>query len=516
MQRWLYSLGVMWGTVAASATSPFGVVVTAEQQAGQPVACVALTIPTGHFLYAEHLKVSAAGVHLIPLEPPRPAKIQDKFSEVEKLVFDHDVTLRYRVDPPTVRLELMVEFQGCNNTMCFFPEKKTFPLAWGTTQAPHAEAPRQTVPSTRPVNTAWQEEADHFVVTGRVAGYLGSKEFLTFLTSTSGPTATGNPVEKEHFSWAMLLIFLLGGLLLNFTPCVLPMIPVNLAIIGAGAQAGSPRRGFLLGSAYGLGMALAYGALGLIVVLTGTKFGALNASPWFNIGIAIIFVVLALAMFDLIQVDFSRFQGNLGMPVQQRRGSVGIAFTMGIVAALLAGACVAPVLLTVLLLAGKLYSAGQPLGLLLPFVLGLGMALPWPLAGAGLAFLPKPGGWMTKVKYAFGVLILLLAAYYGFEAYRLLRPTSGGGNTSANDFAQQLAAARAAGKPVFIDFWATWCKNCHAMDATTFKDPEVQRHLATFAVIKYRADQPNDAPAKEILDRYVAVGLPTYIILRLK
>jgi len=113
-------------------------------------------------------------------------------------------------------------------------------------------------------------------------------------------------------------------------------------------------------------------------------------------------------------------------------------------------------------------------------------------------------------------LILLLAAYYGFEAYRLLRPTNGGGNTSANNFAQQLAAARAAGKPVFIDFWATWCKNCHAMDATTFKDPEVQRRLATFAVINYQADQPNDAPAKEILDRYGAVGLPTYIILRPK
>ncbi|MCX6996025.1 MAG: thioredoxin family protein [Kiritimatiellaeota bacterium] len=307
----------------------------------------------------------------------------------------------------------------------------------------------------------------------------------------------------------MALLALLGGLALNLTPCVLPMIPVNLAIIGAGARSGSPRRGFLLGGAYGLGMALAYGALGLLVVLTGAKFGTLNASPWFNLIIALVFVVLALAMFDVLQIDFSRFQGH-GAPGSQRRGSFGLAFSMGIVAALLAGACVAPVLLSVLLLAGQLYSQGQPAGLLLPFLLGLGMALPWPLAGAGLALLPKPGGWMTKVKYVFGALILALAAYYGYEAYRLFRP---GGNTPAEEFARQLDAAQAAGRPGFIDFWATWCKNCTAMDATTFKDPAVRQKLAGFTVIKYQAERPNDPPAKEILDHYGVVGLPTYVIL---
>ena len=83
---------------------------------------------------------------------------------------------------------------------------------------------------------------------------------------------------------AILLLVLVGGLALNLTPCVLPMIPINLAIIGAGAQAGSRGRGFLLGSAYGGAMALVYGVLGLVVILTAGTFGTINSSPWFNLG----------------------------------------------------------------------------------------------------------------------------------------------------------------------------------------------------------------------------------------
>ena len=99
-----------------------------------------------------------------------------------------------------------------------------------------------------------------------------------------------------------------------------------------------------------------------------------------------------------------------------------MSFVMGGVAALLAGACVAPVVIQVVLFASNLYANGSPIALALPFLLGVGMAIPWPIAGAGLAALPRPGKWMVRVKQAFGVIILATAAYYGYESYTHLPP----------------------------------------------------------------------------------------------
>src|SRR5205085_773353 len=195
-------------------------------------------------------------------------------------------------------------------------------------------------------------------------------------------------------------------------------IPINLAVIGAGSKAGSRGRGFLLGGAYGAAMAVVYGVLGLVVILTAGSFGTINSSPWFNLGIAVLFVALALAMFDLITIDFSRLSSQVRVGASSR-GTFLLAFSMGAIAALLAGACVAPVVIQVVLFSSNLYATGTGIALALPFFLGIGMAVPWPFAGAGLAALPKPGAWMVRVKQLFGVLILATAAYYGYEAYAL-------------------------------------------------------------------------------------------------
>jgi thiol:disulfide interchange protein len=367
---------------------------------------------------------------------------------------------------------------------------------------------------------------DRFEVTGASIGYKSVDEFRAFLANpaanASDPAegASSAPANASPFAgkslWMIVLLTLLGGFALNFTPCVLPLIPVNIAIIGAGAKAGSKGRGFALGLAYGLGMTAVYGALGVIAALTTSTFGSINSSPWFNLSIAVVFVVLGLAMFDLLLIDFTRFQAKFGIR-KNEGGQFGVALFMGAISALLAGACVAPVVIAVILFARNLYVEGSPLGLALPFVLGAGMALPWPFAGAGMTFLPKPGMWMVRVKQAFGVFILLFAAYYAHLAWTQFRPAAVDTEVSG-PWERSLEIGLKRGleqdKPVVVDFWATWCKNCLAMDKSTFKDPSVLKDLEGFVPVKYQAEQPGESPHREIMDRLGVMGLPTVVVLK--
>jgi thiol:disulfide interchange protein len=275
-----------------------------------------------------------------------------------------------------------------------------------------------------------------------------------------------------------------------------------------------------------LGIALTYGAIGVGIVLTGSKVGAINASPWFNVAVGVVFVLLALAMVDVLRLDFSRFQ-RAGAGERRATGPALTAFIMGGVAAVLAGACVAPAVIAVLLFASTLYVQGIKVGLLLPFLLGIGMALPWPFAGAGMALLPRPGAWMTRVKYVFAAIILAAAVYYGAQGIHLLRSRSPTQRARVAALETQAAAeqgwltslpagierARREGKPLCVDFWASWCKSCLAMERTTFKDPRVLRRLDDFVKVKYRAETPDESPVREVLDRFEVLGLPTYIVL---
>jgi thiol:disulfide interchange protein len=400
------------------------------------------------------------------------------------------------------------------------------PSAAGGSAAATASVPARPAAGDTPRATAADPilALEAFSIQSTAAGYLGTDDFLTFVRN-----AEAGVKEKGLFEGrgplAILLIVLIGGLALNLTPCVLPMIPINLAIIGAGTQAGSRTRGFLLGGAYGAAMAVVYGVLGLIVILTASTFGTINASPWFNLGIAALFVALALAMFDVITIDFSRYSDRFKVD-EASRGSFLVAFAMGGVAALLAGACVAPVVVQVVLFSSNLYAGGTHAALALPFFLGMGMAIPWPIAGAGIAALPRPGAWMVRIKQVFGVVILATAAYYGYEAYglfanRWVDPTEVSSSVQAKlkegwhaSLADGLSAAQREGKPVLIDMWATWCKNCLVMDRTTLEDPAVNTALSNYVKVKFQAEDPDDPKVAAVMKHFNAAGLPTYAIIK--
>ena len=195
---------------------------------------------------------------------------------------------------------------------------------------------------------------------------------------------------------------------MNLTPCVLPMIPINLMIIGRSATRGTM---------YGLGIAIAYGVLGILAAIGGMAFGEIQGSPWFNAAISIIFVLMSLALLDVFFIDFSKGRTKAASMRNNMMPNF-FAFFMGAVSALLAGACVAPILVVMLFITADLFAKGNQTALLLPFVLGIGMALPWPFAGAGLQVLPKPGAWMTKVNKIFGVIVLGFAVWYAYLAWQ--------------------------------------------------------------------------------------------------
>jgi thiol:disulfide interchange protein len=452
-----------------------------------------------------------------------------------------ELAVAANMPPGSILVPARLRYQACDDKLCYPPA--TAKVEWTLHIVPfgtaltrdHADvfdgmtfATRARADEGSTAAAATESDGDglkrleRFTTVATTGGYLSSGDFLQFIAD-----AESGVVQRGMFEGrgpiAIVLLVLIGGLALNLTPCVLPMIPINLAIIGAGAQAGSRRRGFLLGSAYGGAMALVYGVLGLLVVLTAGTFGGINASPWFNAGIAALFVILGIAMFGVFDIDLSRFSSGFQ---GRNRGSLALAFTMGAVAALLAGACVAPVVIQVVLFSSSLYANGTPLALALPFFLGVGMALPWPIAGAGLSRLPKPGPWMVRVKQAFGVLILGTAVYYGYLAYALFadRWVDASAVTSSvqeklksgwyASLAEGLAAAEREQKPVLIDMWATWCKNCLTMDATTFKDPAVVTALDGYVKVKFQAEDPDAPDVRPVMVRFDAVGLPTYAILR--
>jgi len=509
----------------------------------------------GQILYADEFQISlTSGVKVIPVSLPVPQREKDAFSGEEKFVYKESFTAVYLVEGmPDDSLNVKIAYQGCDKTTCFLPASREFRLKLGskaTSQLRVAGPPAEKVgiPVDKSVATACPakrsgEEAErdghpktiplhkemaqrwlvdikqNYEIVAVQSGYMGPSAFLNFLEASSTNKAQGSSVQKIWQSgkiWLSVFLIVLGGLALNLTPCVLPLIPVNLAIIGAGRRAASPGQGFINGAFFGVGMALAYGALGLLTVLTGAQFGALNASPWFNIAVAVIFFILGLSLLDVIVIDFSSWQSRI------RISGTGplVVMLLGALSAVLAGACVAPVVIAVLLLATDLYLKGQHIGLVIPFFLGLGMALPWPFAGA-FAFLPKPGKWMVRVKQAFAAVILFAALYYGYQGGKLLfqefRPHDR--NILAHSDGEWLNfpdGMNDAKKPVLLYFWATWCKNCTAMSYRTFRDARVLEKMKDFTCVKFQAENPDDETTGAVLREFSIMGLPSYVIMRKK
>ena len=201
----------------------------------------------------------------------------------------------------------------------------------------------------------------------------------------------------------------LGGVVVSFTPCIYPIIPITLGVIGA--RSGASRwRGFTLSTVYVLGMALTYAALGAFAAVTGKLFGQFATSPWAYFVVGNTALLFGLAMLDVFQLPQLGLTGQTS--AQPTRGLLG-TFFFGAVAGLIVGPCTAPVLATLLVYVGSQQNLAYGFLLLLAFGYGVGFLLILLGTFAGLVTaLPRSGLWMIRIKKSFGWLMLGVAEYF--------------------------------------------------------------------------------------------------------
>lgn len=214
----------------------------------------------------------------------------------------------------------------------------------------------------------------------------------------------------------------LAGVLLTFTPCVLPMIPIlSSIIVGQGADS-SKSKSITLSVSYVLGTAVTYAMMGALAGATGEQLQSYFQNIWFLGSVSIVFIAMALSMFGLFTIQLPSFvQSMLNSKSQNiKGGSIIPVFFIGMITALILGACVSPVLISFLSVA--ISSGDALLGALTMFFMALGMGVPLILLGFGAGhLLPKAGGWMDNIKYIFGVLLLAVAIYI-FNTLELFSP----------------------------------------------------------------------------------------------
>ena len=342
---------------------------------------VAWQIAPGYYLYRDKLTFAAAGRIDLgePNLPPGVPHTDDNFGDVE--IYRDYVEIKVpfaRASPDAIDVELTAGFQGCKDaSICYPPGEQIMPLV---------------LPAT-----------SEFPAAAASAG--GDDGLVSEQDQWLSRIVTGS-------WWTLLGFFYLAGLGLSFTPCVLPMVPILSSIIAGQGGTVSTQRGFLLSLSYVLGMAATYTAAGAIAALAGNQVQALFQKPWLITLFAGLFVVLALGMFGLFQLQMpAAIQTRLSsMANRQKAGTFLGTAVIGALSALIVTTCVAPPLIGALSFISQTGDVARGSGAL--FALSIGMGTPLLLVGASAGqLLPKVGPWMNTVKAGFGVMLIGVAIW---------------------------------------------------------------------------------------------------------
>lgn len=391
---------------------------------------------------------------------------------------------------------------------------------------------------------------------------VGGALSLLLLLAGSAHAETFAQASARGVGAAFLFAFT-AGFLTSLTPCVYPMIPITVSIFGAKTGVSRPRA-FLLATSYVAGIAVMFGTLGTTFALLGKAFGTFLANPWVIVPLVLLFVAMALSM-------FGAFELSLPQGLQERMNRIGGkglggAFLMGLVGGIIAAPCTGPPLAGILAYVATTRDAAQGFGLMATYAAGIGVPF-WAIAGFSMS-LPRSGRWMESVKSVLGIALLVASLYYlknvvpalsevtgtdgrfvllclGAVALGLLvgavhlsfhdrlavRARKAGGVAlvtvglfALTNFAltpkvelawlhsekEALAASKASGRPLLVDFGADWCLPCKELEAQVFGQPEVAAIMSQqFTLLRIDCDREDEDPSiGEIRERYQAAGLP--------
>ena len=360
-------------------------------------------ITPGYYLYRDKVSlglkgdsVKAAGAKITNIALPKgEIKHDPNFGDTEVFhqSFQAEITLE-RIGSAAQDIMLEASYQGCKDkSLCYPPINKSINIAL------------PEVKDTPPAKT-------NPMALAAVQQVQATPSSAASGANTQNENAQIAKLFKQGSFWLIVSFFFGAGVLLAFTPCVFPMVPILSGIIVGRGHKITHMHGFILSLAYVLGMALAYSAVGVVAGLSGSLLSNALQTPWVLGSFAAVFVLLSLSMFGFYELQLPiALQSKLSSTSNRLHGGhLSGVFVMGALSAVIVGPCVAAPLAGALLYIGQTHDA--LLGGMALFALAMGMGLPLLLIGASAGtLLPKAGAWMESVKSFFGVLLLAVAIW---------------------------------------------------------------------------------------------------------
>jgi thiol:disulfide interchange protein DsbD len=493
---------------------------------------------------------------------PKDELLKFAFSATQLRVYEHEIIVGILLKPKegladgNYSVPLNISYQACDDKVCYSPktwkDSIQIPIfAKGVAKTglnePYFSKIEYTFPQT-PSETK--------------TGDTKNTTKLTENPQTSSPDEdqVSDIVKEKGLAFALIFIFL-GGLALNLTPCVYPLIPITVSYFGAQVS-GSKSQSIMMGVFYALGMSVTYSSLGVFAALTGSLLGTALQNPFVIAGVALILIALGTSMFGLFEIRVPQKLALMGN--KNRSGYLG-SLVMGLTVGFIAAPCIGPFVLSLLVYVGKTGSAWM--GFLLFFILSLGLGVPYIFLAASssaLSKLPRSGAWMEGVKTIFGLilfgmalntlsplfaknifmivypvffiaggvylalidkkgsnsigftrfktLIALLAVFYGAW---IMKPNEGREEvkwknlTSLEQITNSVSSDK---KPVMIDFYADWCAQCKELDEYTYTDKEIIDLSSKLNTIKIDLTKENEA----ITNKFNVKGLPVVLFMNSK